>query len=56
MRRVFVPFLEEIEDSKKAYQNYLTFNEVYILGHVLSTKYALKYKLHYQKHGMKKNS
>ena len=35
MRRVFVPFLEGIEDSKKAYQNDLTFNEVDILGHVL---------------------
>ena len=27
MRRVFVPFLEEIEDAKKAFQNYLTFSE-----------------------------
>ena len=26
MRRVFVPFLEEIEDSKKAFRNDLTFN------------------------------
>ena len=26
MRRVFVRFLEEIEDSKKAFWNYLTFN------------------------------
>ena len=26
MRRVFVCFFEEIEDSKKAYRNYLTFN------------------------------
>ena len=26
MRCVFVRFLEEIEDSKKAFQNYLTFN------------------------------
>ena len=25
LRRVFVPFLEEIEDSKKAFRNYLTF-------------------------------
>ena len=25
MRRVFVCFLEEIEDSKKAFRNYLTF-------------------------------
>ena len=25
MRRVFVRFLEEIEDSKKAFRNYLTF-------------------------------
>ena len=25
MRRVFVRFLEEIEDFKKAFQNYLTF-------------------------------
>ena len=25
MRRVFVCFLEEIEDSEKAFQNYLTF-------------------------------
>ena len=28
MRRVFVRFLEEIEDSKKAFRNYLTFNEI----------------------------
>jgi primosomal protein N'' len=27
MRRVFAPFLEEIEDSKKAFQNYLTSSE-----------------------------
>ena len=27
MRRVFVCFLEEIEDSKKAFQNYLTFSD-----------------------------
>ena len=26
MRRVFICFLEEIEDSKKAFRNYLTFN------------------------------
>ena len=26
MRRVFVRFLEQIEDSKKAFRNYLTFN------------------------------
>ena len=26
MRRVFVRFLEEIEDSKKAFRNYLTFS------------------------------
>ena len=25
MRRVFIRFLEEIEDSKKAFRNYLTF-------------------------------
>ena len=28
MRRVFVPFLEEIEDSKKAFRNYLTFKNL----------------------------
>ena len=28
MRRVFIHFLEEIEDSKKAFRNYLTFSEV----------------------------
>ena len=28
MRRVFVRFLEEIEDSKKAFRNYLTFSRV----------------------------
>ena len=27
MRRVFVRFLEEIEDSKKAFQNYLTLRD-----------------------------
>ena len=27
MRRVFVHFLEEIEDSKKAFRNYLTFKK-----------------------------
>ena len=27
MRHVFVRFLEEIEDSKKAFQNYMTFNK-----------------------------
>jgi len=32
MRRVFVHFLEEIEDSKKAFRNYLTFKK--ILGSV----------------------
>ena len=26
MRRVFVRFLEEIEDTKKTFKNYLTFN------------------------------
>ena len=26
MRRVFVRFLEEIEDTKKTFRNYLTFN------------------------------
>ena len=26
MRHVFVHFLDELEDSKKAFQNYLTFN------------------------------
>ena len=32
MQRVFVHFLEEIEDSKKAFRNYLTFSnlQVYI--------------------------
>ena len=25
LRRVFVPFLEEIQDSEKAFRNYLTF-------------------------------
>ena len=28
MRHVFVRFLEEIEDSKKAFRNYLTFNVI----------------------------
>ena len=28
MRCVFVRFLEEIEDSKKAFRNYLTFSKV----------------------------
>ena len=28
MRRVFDRFLEEIEDSKKAFRNYLTFSKV----------------------------
>ena len=28
MRRVFVRFLEEIEDSKKALRNYLTFKSL----------------------------
>ena len=28
MRRVFIPFLEEFEDSKKAFRNYLTFNKI----------------------------
>ena len=28
MRCVFILFLEEIEDSKKAFRNYLTFNEI----------------------------
>ena len=27
MRRVFVRFLEEIEDSKEAFRNYLTFSK-----------------------------
>jgi hypothetical protein len=27
MRHFFAPFLEEIEDSKKAFRNYLTFSE-----------------------------
>ena len=31
MRRVFVCFLEEIEDSKKAFRNYLTFSMFYFL-------------------------
>ena len=30
MQQVFVCFLEEIEDSKNAFQNYLTFNKVSI--------------------------
>ena len=30
MRRVFVRFLEEIEDSKKAFRNYLTFTKTLI--------------------------
>ena len=29
MRRVFVRFLEEIEDSKKSFRNYLTFSMNY---------------------------
>ena len=29
MRRVFVRFLEEIEDFKKAFRNYLTFNRCF---------------------------
>ena len=28
MRRVFVSFLEEIEDSTKTFRNYLTFSEL----------------------------
>ena len=28
MRRVFVRSLEEIEDSKKVFRNYLTFNKL----------------------------
>ena len=28
MQRVFVPFLEEIEDTKKTFQNYLTFSDL----------------------------
>ena len=28
MRRVFVRFLEEIEDTKKTFQNYLTFSDL----------------------------
>ena len=31
MQRVFVRFLEEIEDTKKTFRNYLTFKEVKIL-------------------------
>ena len=30
MRRVFVRFLEEIEDTKKTFQNYLTFKNIYL--------------------------
>ena len=29
MRRVFVCFFEEIEDSKKAFRNYLTFSGLF---------------------------
>ena len=28
MRHVFVPFLEEIEDTKKTFRNYLTFDSI----------------------------
>jgi hypothetical protein len=32
MRRVFVCFLEEIEDTKKMFRNYLTFSLTFILS------------------------
>ena len=32
MRRIFVRFLEEIEDSKKAFKNYLTFKSDFFLS------------------------
>ena len=35
MRRVFIHFLEEIEDYKKAFRNYLTFRrKIEILRHI----------------------
>ena len=37
MRRVFVRFLEEIEDTKKTFQNYLTFNNLLLAD---STNFA----------------
>ena len=36
MRRVFVHFLEEIEDSKKAFRNYLSFRHGVMVENVFN--------------------
>ena len=39
MRRIFISFLEEIEDSIKAFRNYLTFKEECFGGSDLSLEF-----------------
>ena len=46
MRRVFFCFLEEIEDSKKAFRNYLTFRDYLNIYLVLSFTYMQFQNIH----------
>ena len=46
MRRVFVRFLEEIEDSKKAFRNYLTFSAAVLLRCTKVTKNNAHFCVH----------
>ena len=45
MRRFFVRFLEEIEDSKKAFRNYLTFKVFEKISICLNLKHVKVFKL-----------
>ena len=45
MRRVFVCFLEEIEDSKKAFRNYLTFSDNIMFSFIKQLFMELTYDL-----------
>ena len=46
MRRFFVRFLEEIEDSKKAFRNYLTFRDYLNIYLVFSFTYMQFQNIH----------